>query len=45
MPEVDALLLIDANKCLDLYRTDKGRKLLAPLSGQAPYILVTQQIV
>lgn len=45
MRDFDALLLIDANKYLDLYRTDKGRKLLAPLSEQAPYIFVTQQIV
>jgi len=45
MPEIDAMLLIDANKYLDLYRTDKGRKLLAPLSEQASHIFVTQQIV
>jgi len=45
MTAEDALLLIDANKYLDLYRTDKGRKLLAPLSEQASYIFVTQQIV
>jgi len=30
MSEIDAVILIDANKYLDLYRTDKGRKLLAP---------------
>lgn len=41
----DALLFIDANKYLDLYRTDKGRKLLAPLGEQAEYIFVTQQVV
>jgi len=45
MSEFDAVLLIDANKYLDLYRTDKGRKLLAPLSEQASHIFVTQQIV
>jgi|GEM_PF-629541 len=45
MPDIDAVLLIDANKYLDLYRTDKGRKLLAPLSEQASHIFVTQQIV
>src|SRR5690554_5026119 len=45
MSEIDAVLLIDANKYLDLYRTDKGRKLLAPLSEQASHIFVTQQIV
>ncbi|REH40325.1 hypothetical protein DFR26_0525 [Paraperlucidibaca baekdonensis] len=45
MPEIDAVLLIDANKYLDLYRTDKGRKLLAPLAEQAPHIFITQQIV
>lgn len=32
MHDLDALLFIDANKYLDLYRTDKGRKLLTPLS-------------
>jgi hypothetical protein len=45
MPADDALLLIDANKYLDLYRTDKGKKLLAPLVEQVNYIFVTQQIV
>ena len=45
MSNIDALLLIDANKYLDLYRIDKGRKFLAPLSEQASHILVTQQIV
>lgn len=45
MTEIDALLLIDANKYLDLYRTDSGRKLLAPLSEQSDYIFVTRQIV
>jgi hypothetical protein len=45
MPADDALLFIDANKYLDLYRTDKGKKLLAPLGEQVEYIFVTQQIV
>lgn len=45
MPADDALLFIDANKYLDLYRTDKGKKLLAPLGEQVGYIFVTQQIV
>ena len=31
----DALLFIDSNKYLDLYRTDKGKKLLAPLGELA----------
>jgi len=41
----DALLFIDANKYLDLYRTDKGKKLLAPLAEQVDYIFVTEQVV
>jgi hypothetical protein len=41
----DALLFIDANKYLDLYRTDKGKKLLAPLGEQVDHIFVTQQVV
>jgi hypothetical protein len=41
----DALLFIDANKYLDLYRTDKGKKLLAPLEEQVDYIFVTQRVV
>jgi hypothetical protein len=45
MPADDALLFIDANKYLDLYRTDKGKKLLAPLGEQVDYIFVTQQVV
>ena len=45
MPAEDALLFIDANKYLDLYRTDKGRKLLAPLGEQADHIFVTQRVV
>lgn len=41
----DAFLFIDANKYLDLYRMDKGKKLLAPLGELADHILVTQQVV
>lgn len=45
MSAKDALLFIDANKYLDLYRTDKGKNLLAPLTEQADYIFITQQVV
>jgi hypothetical protein len=45
MPADDALFFIDANKYLDLYRTDKGKKLLASLEEQVDYIFVTEQIV
>jgi hypothetical protein len=45
MPANDALFFIDANKYLDLYRTDKGKKLLASLEEQVDYIFVTEQIV
>ena len=45
MPADNALLFIDSNKYLDLYRTDKGKKLLAPLGEQVDYIFVTQQVV
>lgn len=41
----DALLVIDANKYLDLYRTVSGRKLLAPIDEQRQHIFVTKQIV
>ncbi|WP_416670240.1 PIN domain-containing protein [Egbenema bharatensis] len=44
MPADDSLLFIDTNKYLDLYRIDKGKKLLAPLGEQVDYIFVTQQI-
>ena len=40
----DALLFIDANKYLDLYRTDRGRLLLSPLREQLDYIFVPQQV-
>lgn len=41
----DALLFVDANIYLDLYRTVSGKKLLAPLSEQAQHVFVTQQVV
>ena len=41
----DALLFIDANKYLDLYRTKTGRLYLAALSQQADNIFVTQKVV
>jgi hypothetical protein len=45
MPANDALLFIDANIYLDLYRRDQGKRLLAPLVEQVDYIFVTQQVV
>ena len=45
MPADDALLFIDSNKYLDLYRTDSGKKLLRPLGEQLNHIFVTQQVV
>lgn len=45
MPADDVLLFIDANKYLDLFRTDKGKKLLAPLGEQVDHIFVTQRVV
>lgn len=41
----DSLFFIDANKYLDLYGTNTGKKLLAPLGEQVGYIFVTQQVV
>jgi hypothetical protein len=41
----DSLLFIDANKYLDLYRMDEGKKLLVPLESVVDYIFVTQQVV
>lgn len=41
----DALLFIDANKYLDFYRMDRGKKMLAPLVEQAEHIFVTDQVV
>jgi hypothetical protein len=40
-----ALLFIDANKYLDLYRTKTGKLSLAALSQQADHIFVTQKVV
>jgi PIN domain len=45
MPVNDALLFIDANKYLDLYRTNTGKNLLPLLGEQVDYIFVPQQIV
>ncbi len=45
MPAEDALLFIDANKYLDLYKMAQGRKLLAILTDQADNIFVPRQIV
>jgi hypothetical protein len=45
MPAHDALLFIDANRYLDLYRIPEGKKLLALLVEQAAHIFVTQQVV
>jgi PIN domain len=44
VPADDSLLFIDANKYLDLYRINPGKKLLAPLGEQVDYIFVTQQV-
>lgn len=40
-----ALLFIDAQIYLDLYRISSGKLLLAPLSEQSERIFVTQQVV
>ena len=45
MENVAALILIDANQHLDLFRVTKGKKLLDPLREQQDYIFVTIQIV
>jgi PIN domain len=41
----NALLFIDSNIYLDLYRTNTGKLLLAPIQQQADHIFVTCQIV
>jgi hypothetical protein len=41
----DALLFIDANQYLELYRTVHGKPILAALVEQAEYIFVTGQVV
>jgi hypothetical protein len=45
MTSEDALLFVDANRYLELYRTATGRHLLASLSEQTAHIFVTQQVV
>ena len=45
MSTTENLLFIDANKYLDLYRTNTGKALLGPLSDLAGHIFVTQQVV
>ena len=45
MTTENALLFIDSNRYLALYRTNTGKLLLAPLCQQASHILVTKQIV
>jgi hypothetical protein len=45
MQSDDALLFIDANRYLDLYRTVTGKRLLAPISEQIAHIFVTRQVV
>lgn len=40
-----AMLFIDTNSYLDLYRTDKGKQALAPLGEQKSHVFVTQQVV
>src|ERR1700680_132419 len=42
---VKALLFIDANQYLDLYRMVRGKKLLAALEEQKDYVFVTSQVV
>jgi hypothetical protein len=41
----NAILFIDANQYLDLYRMVSGRRLLAALEEQKDYIFVTSQVV
>jgi hypothetical protein len=45
MTTEDALLFIDANRYLELYRTASGKHLLALLLEQTEHIFVTQQVV
>jgi hypothetical protein len=42
---VDALVFIDANQYLNLYRITKGKKLLKPLMEQQQHIFLTEQVV
>jgi len=41
---VNALIFIDANQYLELYRITKGKKLLEALNEQQDYIFLTKQI-
>jgi hypothetical protein len=45
MSAADALLFIDTNKYLDLYRLVQGKRIVIALGEQAEYIFVTQQVV
>jgi hypothetical protein len=45
MDKVDALIFIDLNQYLDLYRVVEGKKLLGSLQEQREYIFVTKQVV
>jgi hypothetical protein len=45
MDKVDALIFIDTNQYLDLYRVVEGKKLLGLLQEQRDYIFVTEQVV
>jgi hypothetical protein len=42
---LNVLLFIDANQYLRLFGLNGGKKLFAPLEGQAKHIFITQQIV
>jgi hypothetical protein len=45
MDKVDALIFIDTNQYLDLYRVVEGKKLLGLLQEQRDYIFVTEQVI
>jgi len=45
MSDTTEIILIDANKYLDLYRINTAPGLLTMMSGVSPYIFITQQIV
>mgnify|MGYP001213158371 CR=1 FL=1 len=45
MNDTTEIILIDANKYLDLYRINTAPGLLTMMSGVSPYIFITQQIV
>ncbi len=44
MGNVDALIFVDANQYLDLYRTASGKRLLAALKEQQNHIFMTAQV-